>query len=862
MSKDERRFKLCAVFDSETTTIGSGGAARAFPILYQINDLRRIDIRDYTPDATDDIHFYRHREELIRFFEDLIHWGLAEGLVPIVTAYCLPFDLCSLRDWLNDAFDAVIPLARSSTVFYAFDCERDGGTVLRFWDCAHLQRGGVRTMGALAGVPKATGDWDYSLVRTPSTPLTDNERYYASRDVQVIPAFFAYLLKTNDWLESDMLGSKVLTSTGMVRKWAALKIGALPVCRQGETLEQVQADRQREEREKVKKRDRRHELTLRQQYMRFYVAPNRPHNYSQYAARKACFRGGWSFTAARWACTLQRNVRSLDATSMHHTFFPMDVPVGFKPFNLEKNPVHARSIVGYILHLTPEEIMAHYKRPFPYGLHACVRFTNLRLKKGTVFEKAGIGLLAEAKFNGRMTRMNDDEVNEATVAQTEDMQAHGYGDRAYGTRDRFPVFAFAKLMSAPAVDVWLSEIELWCVAQVYDFNAFRVLGGEWTEKWSRCPAYLALQSMTLYGQKDSVKQARKTYRASHPFTGDLSGFPLAYRDRMITGDLSQSEIDAYFKMTKSRINSIYGTQAMDEFKAGFMFCEGLVKVDGDKIVTPANWEELAPAYNSVFYTFGLRVVGRSRMHLLLAMLLLDKAFGADARILGGDTDSLKTAFAPGVTATAIEQALKPLHVASDRMINLSYARLRKQYPAYSSTMRGVGHFELEQCGTDEDGNPAFAFPLHIEMWVKCRVSVDKAGAFHVTCAGLPHGKGYDIESWYADAAAARGAEWALTHGLWFNATVDKQLTRRLQRKTPPVGRRYKAEIVDYNGEVSFIDAVECQALYDSGCNVGALDRGANAESAAYLAAHYGRDVFRPPTRLCHDDWRRNGVHSL
>lgn len=856
MSKDDRRFKLCAVLDSETTTIGSGGAARAFPVLYQVNDLRNIDIRDYRAGATDDIRFYRRREQLIGYFEGLIAWGAANGLVPIVTAYNAPFDLCSLRDWLESAFDGVNPLARSSSVYYVLDCERAGGTALRFWDCAHLQRGGVRTMGALAGVPKATGDWDYTLIRTPETPLTNNERFYASRDVQVIPAFFAYLLKTNDWLESDMLGSKILTSTGMVRKWAALKIGSLPVCRQGETLEQVEAERQREEQKKVKKRDRRHELTVRQQYMRFYVAPNRPHDYHEYAARKACFRGGWSFTAARWACTVQRNVRSLDATSMHHTFFPMDVPVGFKPFNLEKNPVHARSIVGYVLHLTAKEVTAHYKRPFPYGLHACVRFTNLRLKKGTVFEKEGIGLLAEAKFKGRMTRMNDEEVNEATVAQTEAMQATGYGDRAYSTRDRFPVFAFAKLMSAPCVDVWLSEIELWCVAQVYDFDTFRVLGGEWTDKWSRCPAYLALQSMSLYGQKDCVKQARKTYRESHPFAGDLSGFPLAYRERMTTGDLSQSELDAYFKMTKSRINSIYGTQAMDEFKAGFVFTDGLVKVDGDKIVTPDNWEQLAPDYNSVFYNFGLRIVGRSRMHLLLAMLLLDEAFGVKARILGGDTDSLKIAFAPDVTATAIEQALKPLHDASDRMINRAYARLRAQYPAYSSHMRGVGHFEIEQCGSDEDGNPAFAYPLHIEMWVKCRVSVDKAGAFHITCAGLPHGKGYNIESWYADAARTRGAEWALTHGLWFNVTVDKQLTRRLQRKIPPVGRTFDAEVIDYNGQTAFVDAVECQALYNAGCNVGAIDTGANAENAAYLSAHYGRDVFRPPTRLCFDDWRR------
>jgi hypothetical protein len=45
-----------------------------------------------------------------------------------------------------------------------------------------------------------------------------------------------------------------------------------------------------------------------------------PQIFEQYALRKSCFRGGFTFTSASAANEIMRNVISLDVTSMHHAF--------------------------------------------------------------------------------------------------------------------------------------------------------------------------------------------------------------------------------------------------------------------------------------------------------------------------------------------------------------------------------------------------------------------------------------------------------------------------------------------------------------------------------------------------------------
>lgn len=226
-----KKFKIAAIFDTETTNIGEGAETRAYPILYIFNDLRSTPLESYTPD-TDNVRFYRYTSEALTYIDDLIDYGRAHAYIPIIAAYNLMFDMQTLMLELAQSY-AIEVNAQTATSVYTLDLCVDGNVVCRFWDTFYLEMGGLRAMGDTCGLPKAVGDWDYTLVRTPETPLTDDELFYARRDVQVIPQYLQWLIRANHWLTSDMLGCRVLTKTSLVRQMARREIGGRRVMLQG-----------------------------------------------------------------------------------------------------------------------------------------------------------------------------------------------------------------------------------------------------------------------------------------------------------------------------------------------------------------------------------------------------------------------------------------------------------------------------------------------------------------------------------------------------------------------------------------------------------------------------------------------------
>ena len=292
-----QRFIIASVYDTETCNVGEAENTRAYPVLFIDNDIRDIDLYNYEIDRDDKINFYRYEDEMQHRIDEYIEWGIVAEKVPIICAYNLMFDLQPLMEDLNCRYD-IKANAQSSTNVYTVDLyEKDSDKMLlRFWDTYHLEMRGLAAMGKTCGIEKAIGDWDYSLIRTPETELTDEELYYASREVQVIPAYLRYLLHANEWMKQTDLGCKVLTKTSIVRQMARKEIAHLYV-------------------------DKRNgkKLTLDKAFMTL-CEKELPSTYGIYALRKACFRGGFTFTAAKTASTLVENVASADVTSMHHTF--------------------------------------------------------------------------------------------------------------------------------------------------------------------------------------------------------------------------------------------------------------------------------------------------------------------------------------------------------------------------------------------------------------------------------------------------------------------------------------------------------------------------------------------------------------
>lgn len=814
MMKERKDFRVAAIFDTETTNIGTGAETRAYPILYIFNDLRNTSLESYTPD-TDDVRFYRYTSEALTYIDDLIEYGRVHAYVPIIAAYNLMFDMQTLMLELAQSY-AIEVNAQTATSVYTLDLCIDGNVVCRFWDTFYLEMGGLRAMGETCGLPKAVGDWDYTLVRTPETPLTEDELFYARRDVQVIPQYLQWLLHANHWLTSDMLGCRVLTKTSLVRQMARREIGGRRITLQSGRKLTLQ---------------RAFELTCDQEF---------PKNYESYALRKSCFRGGLTFTSAKTASVVVDNVASLDVTSMHHAFINgRRLPVKFAPVPSDILQVACERIVNTSL----DDVLANYSDPFRTGVHVAVRFTNFRLRKNTCFDVWGIAICPRSKFVKTLQADTDYANNERAKTQENSIRAHGYVDSAVNA-----TYAFGKLYRADECILHVNEVELWNVAQVYEYDEMDVLYGEGTTKTIIPPDYVTLQSNMLFARKTDVKNLIKGYTEGVPYEADIpESIPEGIAHDAKTGELSMKFLQSYYGSTvKGQFNGIYGTQAQDIMKADYRVTEkGELEVDKNTVCTPENFAEKRPKTPRVLYTYGMRIVAGSRMHLVIAMMLIYRHFGDRVTVTGGDTDSLKISCAADVSDVELLDALKPLHDAIETAIDNTMRRVRNTAPDMASTLDHIGKFEIEDCGG------ATRYAEHVELWNKARVSLDGKGRVHVTCAGLPRPNGaYTIEDFIVDIMrTGHGFAKTVQMSLGYDVLVDYEICHTLQRNRPHVYDRYIGDVTDYLGETAHVDAPEAVGLYPSGRWLGESDKQANGENLTYLRNMYNRIVVTMPREL-------------
>lgn len=806
-----QEYKVWAIVDSETTNIDDSGHA-AFVTLYQVNDLTSVPITKYVPGKSDDIRFYKTTDEVMSYLRSLIEHGKDSDVIPIVAFYNMMFDLQTLKYSLASmGYDTYVS-AQSSTHVYTIDILEGSRSVLRLWDTYFLENGGLATMGMIAGLPKATGDWDYALQRTPSTELSEDEKFYASRDVQVIPAYLRYLLEANEWMEEEDLGVHVITKTSIVRQMAKRTIGGIKGERVSGSIPVPLAVS-----------------------FGFECKQELPKTYESYATRTAAFTGGFTFTAARTASTITKNVVSLDVTSMHHQYINgMMIPRDFKPLPACKLDFYAQQIIS-----TPmSSVLASYSNPFEVAIHARIRFTNLRLKEGSAFEYYGIALLAMGKFASKPARIDGFD-NMASAAADDQLRTEGWRNTARGA-----VFAFGKLYSADSAMLFLNEQELWNVGQVYDYDSMEVLSGEATRKFSYPPEYVTLQSNILFKMKSAAKVINKQYHEGVPYSDDIPDvIPQGITDMLRKGTCSEAFFENWYQSTvKGMFNGIYGTQAMNLFRPGFvMDALGEIHVDHDTVVSKETFVDklIDIKHPMVLYTYGMRIVGGSRMELVIAIELIHKAYGSQALITGGDTDSMKVSL-DGITPDDLITALKPLHIAVRKALDTVQAPVRKKYPQFTSDLKNVGTFDIEVA--DKDTN-TICYEEHYEAWNKARVSWVN-GHSHITCAGLsrPAGK-YNIEDVIDDLVRA-GHPFSEIAPLilGYNTTIDPAISYELQRTSPASTDMFDANVLDYKGDEAHVRSFEAIALFPSWLTLGDPTRLGNLASISYLRVKYGRDV--------------------
>ena len=797
------KFVLAAIYDTETCNIGKDENTRAYPILFIDNDIRDVKLYDYEPDRDDNIKFYRTEDEMIDRIDTYIEWGKIMDVCPIICAYNLMFDLQPLMEALNEKYQ-IEANAQSSTNVYTLDLLHNGKCVLRFWDTYHLEMRGLAAMGETCGVAKAKGEWDYELLRTPRTALTSDELFYASRDVQVIPAYLRYLLHANEWMQQSDLGCRVLTKTSIVRQMARREIEVLTVKnKEGKTSK----------------------LSGIFQYLcKTELAPI----YMFYALRKACFRGGWTFTAAKYAMTIQRNVLSADAVSMHHTFIDgRMIPYDFR---FETYRV-LQSAIDAVLGTTKTHILEHYEKPFDVAFHMRVAITNIRLKKGTCFEKWGIALESSSKFGKSYEQEMDFDNNELNNAQENAVRIAGWHDQHEGG-----VFAFGKLYESRKVILHVNELELWTLSRVYEWDSIKPLFGEMTTSFKNPPDFVTLQSNKLFEQKSAAKLINNLYEKGTPYKQRTDFIPDGIAAELKAGTLEEEFFESWYCNTvKGMFNGIYGTMAQDVFKPQYKCENGELLVDMDTVTTEENYESKKPRNPRVLYTYGMRIVGGSRLHMALLMEALHEKLGKRIRVLGGDTDSVKVSCNDDVTDEEIEDAMAPIGEAAKTAIARCMERVKINFPELASDLHGIGSFEIENRGK--------RYPLHYEMWNKARLSFD-GKKFHITCAGLPRPIGmYTIETFMGELLeAGYDPERIMTECLGFNTFIANEISHTLEHHKPKASDMIKMEVTDYLGNTDYVEAHQSTSLYPAPRWLGETLKITNQLSVKYLENKYNRHV--------------------
>lgn len=807
--KKGKPYYIAACFDTETTNIKGDvpSDTRAICICYMFNDLRLKRLKDYEPGKDDKVSFLRTEKEAQDFIDKIVEWGEKSYVVPVICAYNLMFDLQTLMYDLNQRYEMKVN-AQSSTNVYTLDLLVEEQIVLRFWDTYHLEMRGLAAMGETCGLEKAKGDWDYSLVRTSQTPLTDEEIHYATRDVQVIPAYLKYLLNANEWLDEHDLGCKVLTKTSLVRQMAQKRIGRL----------------------RINKRNGKN-LTLEHAFENM-CKRQLPDDYESYAIRKACFRGGFTFTAGKFASEVVENVVSMDVTSMHHAF----INGRYIPVDFDKDDERIlNKCIKNVLSKSVEDVLENYHKPFICAFHAEIYFENIRLKKGSCFDEWQIGLIPMGKFRTILPKGADYGLDERARFGEELIRRAGFHDRCID-----PIFAFGKLYSAESCVLYVTELELWCLAQVYEWDFIRAIRGESTIKWSKPPDYVTLQSNNLFEMKNDAKIINKNYHQGESYKLEIPNtIPNGIADSLRNGTCDEGFFESYYNSTvKGMFNGIYGTMAQDVFKPIYSIADGELYVNCESAVCEENFEDKKPKRCKVLYTYGMRIVGGSRMHLVIAMLLLYEKFGNRIGITGGDTDSIKMQVAYDVTNDELLESLEPLHNAVEKAIDYSMQRVRELYPDIASSLDHIGKFEIESCGGFE------RWKYHMEGWNKARISIAQDGNVHVTCAGLSRPIGaYHIESFIEDLLNL-GYEPTelLPMILGYNVYVTHGLCFALEHKRPNTADVYEGYVTDYLGKTEKVVQKEAIALYETGRLLGDTNKRTNADNVNYLKS-IGKEIY-------------------
>lgn len=786
-------YRIIGAYDSETTNIKVHGIYQSFPILHQLGLLGDADITEITPENVVDsvnIELYRHSVDLYARLDDLASADFA--FVPVILCHNLAFDMYGLSPWLSDRNVRVLAKsARKPITFTVLD--ESGKPRLVIWDTLIFSQQSLERMGKDCGYSKAVGEWDYNLVRTPETPLSENELDYAKRDIYTLITWVSWWLKHNPDIDPEKLGFSVVTKTGVVRERRKVRYSKLHGSGMVKNV---------------------------QYYWLSRCDLEAPKTDDELFTMLASTRGGFTFCAMSNASKpfdlegTGKVCAAYDATSQH----PAQLVSHMYPFQFKEMPGHVLDLAFELIgKIDIDRIFRQWERPFPVAFDACFEFENLRPRSGSLFEKYGIYPLASARYK-TPEQLKQDEDNGDKAAYMEHLKGRSYCDCIEGA-----TCAFGKVVSAKRGRFYLTELAAWEVWQAYEWDSVKAVHGYLTGKFIRPNDIDVISTMQFYKAKNEFKEARKRFYKGKPVNnGDKLrklGISDAIVDELESRTISAGDVEATYLSLKADLNAIFGLSATNQYRRETVLDGFGISYIGEFGICNA------PKTNKVWYQFGQRIVGWSRIAQICAMNLVSPFVDT---IVNGDTDSIKV-ICDESNLPRINDALNDLGAAIDIGKEFVCSRVRAAFPDMYDSLDEIGYYV-----------PEFQVKRFCASWNKAYCLQDEKG-FSFTLAGIPTRKRENELSAFiginglADRFYSLGMTFDEIANLFlgYNVTYANDVIRMNGRRFPEWSDIFSGKVTDYLGNVSRVTEPYSLALYPMSKTVNDTSSSDNAANMRY-----------------------------
>ena len=628
-------------------------------------------------------------------------------------------------------------------------------------------------MGNESGMSKLTGKWDYDKIRTPKTTLTPDELEYAKHDIYTLLAWLGYWLAKNPDISPDKLGLNVVTKTGVVREKRRVRFSTLKSSRLRYTAGR---------------------------YWFMHNKANVPKTDDELFTMIACTRGGFTFTASTnahipYSLDNGYHVYGFDAASMHPSqMVSHRYPVKFH----ETTPDALALAFDIIVNTSIETVLNRWDKPFNTGILARYRFTNLRPKPNSIYERFGIFPLASARFKTvKNLELNED--NQDSQEFNANLEREGYKDTVVNPR-----FEFGKLVSCDSCTVFLTELAIWEISRCYVWDDVEPVSGYISGRFERPTDLAVISVMQFYKAKNEFKKAMREYADDKTISNGETllklGIPAYLINEMENGLAKRDDLDITYKALKADLNSLFGIEATNEYRRDTVLTGNGIEYIGEFGICNA------PKNAKCCYQFGQRIVGWSR---IAQIIILESIYPYIETILNGDTDSIKF-IAHESDIPAINAAIDRYGEMLDRAKTDVCKRVRIAYPGVYDRLDGIGHYEHEITVDD--------FTV---VWNKGYFYRDDSRRYHMTIAGIPS-KGLET------LCEGLSIETVANDYIGYNATITPDLTGLNQHAIPEWGSIFTDYVTDYNGDRSLVVEPASICIYPMAKTLGDTDVYENA----------------------------------